>query len=177
MSSESSLFKKRLRLVIKWVLYALVLVLSYVLGQTPRLFELFDLRPVLVLPLAVCVAMFEHEFAGGIFAAVAGILWGCSADAVFGYYAILLLVAGVAAGLICSYGMSPTVVTALLLAAGTALFVGLMDFFFFYVLWDYSKLSVFLLRRMLPTVLLTTASVIPYYYTVRLIHRRLLPPK
>ncbi len=177
MSSESSLFKKRLRLVFKWTLYTVVLLLSYMLGQNPYLFSLWGLRPVLILPVAVCVAMFEHEFSGGVFAVVAGILWGCSADAVFGYYAILLLVVGVATGLICSYGMSPTLFTSLLLAGGFALLIGLLDFFFFYVLWDYSELWQFLISRMLPTVGLTTLSVVPYFYITRLIHKKLRPPK
>ncbi len=177
MSSESSLFKKNLRLIIKWTLYALVLILSYVLAQNPYLFSLWGLRPLLILPVAVSVAMFEHEFAGGLFAAAAGILWGCSADAVFGYYAILLLVVGVAAGLICSYGMSPTLLTSLLLTGGAALLIGLLDFFFFYVLWSYTELGRFFITRLLPTILLTTVSVIPYFYIVRFIHNKLRPPK
>ncbi len=177
MASESSLFKKNLRLCIKWVLYALVLILSYVLGQDPHLFSFGGLRPVLVLPVAVCVAMFEHEFSGGIFAAAAGILWGCSSDVTFGYYAIILLVIGVAAGLICSYGMKPGLFTALLLVAAAAVLVGLLDFLFFYMLWSYSELGRFFFTRLLPTIGLTTVSMIPYFYLVRLIHNKLRPPK
>ncbi len=177
MSSESSLFKKNLRLVFKWTLYTAVLLLSYTLGQNPYLFAVWGLRPVLIIPVAVCVAMFEHEFSGGVFAAVAGILWGCSSDAVFGYYAILLLVVGVTTGLICSYAMSPTLFTSLLLAGGFSLIIGLLDFFFFYVLWDYSELLQFLVTRILPTIGLTAISVVPYYYITRLIHNKLRPPK
>ncbi|MFA9380104.1 MAG: hypothetical protein ACERKO_03485 [Acetanaerobacterium sp.] len=177
MASDSSLYRKNLRLVIKWTLYTLVLVLSYIIGQDPHLFSLWGVRPVLIVPVAVCVAMFEHEFSGGVFAVVAGILWGCSSDAVFGYYAILLLVLGVAAGLICSYGLSPNLLTALLLAGGSSLILGLLDFFFFYVLWSYNGLMPFFLTRMLPTIALTALAVIPYYFIIRLIHARLRPPK
>ncbi len=177
MASDNSIFKKRLRLTIKWFLYTLVLVAAHVVGQNADLFEFSGVRPVLILPVAICVAMFEHEFPGGLFAAAAGILWGLSSDAVFGYYAILLLVLGVTAGLICSYVLRPTLLTSLLLCGLGSLFVALFDFFFFYVIWSYDGLMMFFTACMLPTVAITAVSVVPCFLVVRFISRKLQPPK
>ncbi len=177
MASDTSLLGRNFRTILKWVFYALLLLVAYILGQNHLLFGILGVRPVLILPLAISVAMFEHEFTGGIFAAAAGVLWGCSSDAVFGYYAIILLVLGVAAGLICSYGLSPNLLTSLLLSFGAAFITGLLDFFFFYVLWGYNGLGVFFFTSILPTIVFTAVTVVPFYYIVRHIHLKLQPPK
>lgn len=177
MASDTSVFRRNIRSILKWTIYALLLLAAYIAGQNPFVLNLFGVRPVLILPVAISVAMFEHEFTGGIFAAAAGILWGISSDTVFGYYAIVLLVLGAAAGLICSYGLSPNLLTALLLSFGASLITGLLDFFFQYVLWGYNGLGRFFLTSMLPTILITAFFILPIYYLVRLINGRLQLPK
>ncbi|SDN57472.1 hypothetical protein [Acetanaerobacterium elongatum] len=177
MASDTSVFRRNIRSILKWTIYALLLLAAYIAGQNPFVLNLFGVRPILILPVAISVAMFEHEFSGAIFAAAAGILWGISSDTVFGYYAIILLVLGAAAGLICSYGLSPNLLTALLLSFGASMITGLLDFFFLYVLWGYNGLSRFFLTSMLPTILVTAFFIIPFYYLVRLINGKLQLPK
>ena len=66
--------RKKLYHILKWSSYVLLIIIAYVLQTTTSLFVIFGVKPLLLAPLAVCIAMFEGEFAGAIFGAVAGLL-------------------------------------------------------------------------------------------------------
>ena len=177
MASESSKLKKNLRAVVKWFIYSLLLIILFVISQTPNVLSFFGVRAVLILPLTLLVAIFEGEFAGGIYAACAGMLWGCSADMVFGYYSIILLVLAVACALIAQYGLSVSLFSSLLLSAGSAVILFLLDFFFQYAIWGYSGLSALFVRSVLPTATVTILFTIPLYFVVKFVSTRLQEPK
>ena len=63
--------RKKLYHILKWSSYVLLIIIAYVLQTTTSLFVIFGVKPLLLVPLAVCIAMFEGEFAGAIFGAVA----------------------------------------------------------------------------------------------------------
>ena len=66
---------RRTKLMIaKYALYVLLMVILYVLQTDPNLFAIAGVKPVLVLPFAVCIAMFDSQLAGGLFGLLAGIL-------------------------------------------------------------------------------------------------------
>lgn len=59
---------RRTKLMIaKYALYVLLMVILYVLQTDPNLFAIAGVKPVLVLPFAVCIAMFDSQLAGGLF--------------------------------------------------------------------------------------------------------------
>ena len=59
--------RKKLYHILKWSSYVLLIIIAYVLQTTTSLFVIFGVKPLLLVPLAVCIAMFEGEFAGAIF--------------------------------------------------------------------------------------------------------------
>ena len=92
---------RRTKLMIaKYALYVLLMVILYVLQTDPNLFAIAGVKPVLVLPFAVCIAMFDSQLAGGLFGLLAGILCDTSSNVLFGFQSILYLLICTAVGLL-----------------------------------------------------------------------------
>ena len=68
----------------KMSIYGLTLLLLYILQTTPGFLTFWGIKPLLVLPLAVSIAMMEGELVGGLFGLAAGILCDTSGITIFG---------------------------------------------------------------------------------------------
>ena len=148
----------------KHLTYIVTMVLLYVLQTTPGLLEIFGSKPNFVIPAAACIAMLEGEFVGGLYGALAGLLCDHSGYAFFGFNAIILLVACVAAGLLVIYMLRPTIVNYILLLAGVLFVKGLLDYLLNYVMWGYSSVWMVLVYDILPGIIYTLAvSPLVYY--------------
>lgn len=152
---------------LKHSLYIFILCLSYVISTSPAL----SLRPVLVLPMVAALAIYEGEFAGGLYGALAGILLDYGAMTVFGINAMLLLVLGCAAGLSSLYLLRRSVLTALILTASMAFIEGLVSFFLLYGIWRLPGAYVLLWRRFLPVALITVLAAPVYHWGIGFIYR------
>lgn len=169
---DGSITRQRLSSAIKWLIYSGALFVLFIIQQTPHVLEFFGIKGVLVLSMAIVVAVFEGPFGGGIYGACAGVLWDCASDSFFGYYAILLMTLGVAAGLIASHRLKPGLITSVSLSAAGAFIIGFLDFFFYYAIWSYSGLWGFFATKILPAVFLTAVYSVGYFYLVRFVHRK-----
>ena len=67
----------------KYAAYSLVMLLLYVLQTDPNFFYIDYIKPVFVLPFAVCIAMFESQLVGGLFGLFAGVLCDASSSMLF----------------------------------------------------------------------------------------------
>ena len=136
----------------------------YVLQTTPRLFSILGIRPNLVIPAAVCIAVLEGAFVGGVYGALAGILCDLAGGALFGFSAIILMPACVAAGLLVTYLLRPGMINYVLLLAGVLLTRGLLDFLLNYVMWGYDDVWMVLIYGILPGIIYAVAvSPLVYY--------------
>ena len=70
------------RKVIKFFTCFVIVFASYIIQTTPGLFEFFGIKPILVLPACICIAVFEGEFAGGLFGFFAGLLCDSASETV-----------------------------------------------------------------------------------------------
>ena len=84
------------RVHLRWVFYALLLLLLYTMQTTPGLFGIAGVRPALVAPAALAIAIYENELAGAIYGAVAGLMWDLSAMRLSGFNGVILCVLCVA---------------------------------------------------------------------------------
>ncbi len=154
--------KLRIRIA-QQVVYVLLMVALYVLQTTPGFLEVAGTRPNLVVPAAICIAMLEGEFLGGLYGALAGVLCDLSGMAIFGFNGIILLVAGVVAGLAFIYLLRPCLSNFLLLTLGALCIRGLLDYFLNYYMWGYDQVWRVLAWEILPVVLYTTLlAPLPY---------------
>ena len=129
--------QKTLRLFLwKNFIYTLLILLAYLLQETPALFPV-ALRPVLVISMVTAIAMNEGEFSGGLFGLFGGLLCDPAVFHIFGAASIFFLVLGCGCGLLIIYLIQPTVRSAFLLSGSFALIYGLAAHYLIYGMWGY----------------------------------------
>ena len=136
----------------KYFSYIIFIILLFVLQTTPGFLTVLEIKPNFVIPAAVCIAMREGEFLGGLYGAFVGILCDLGGFNLFGLNAILLLSAGVACGLLTIYLLRPGLFNFLLLLAAVLLARGLLDYLLNFLMWGYENVWMVLAYRILPGI-------------------------
>lgn len=153
--------------VLKYALMVLLLWALYILQTTPRLFSIYGVKPILVVPAAVCMAMFDGEMVGGIMGGLAGLLCDLGSFTIFGFNGIIVLACCATIGLLTIYLTQLRLMNALLLGFGTLLIRGVLEYFFYFQIWNLDGRSQVFLASTLPTVLYSAITIIPLYFLVR----------
>ncbi|MDR2656045.1 MAG: hypothetical protein LBC56_08305 [Oscillospiraceae bacterium] len=174
---KNSLTKRRLIAVLKWLVYSIIMILSYVLMVTPGFLTGGYSRPMLLIPLTVCISMFEGEFAGGLFAAAAGIFWDTGSDAFMGFHALILFVCCIGCGLLIQLLLKKRMLSAFLLCAAVSVIYSGLYFFFYFGIWPHSGavLARLFLWDFVPIIIYTFLCTPLYFYLVRFIYRKIRP--
>lgn len=149
--------QEKLMPILKWVLYSVLLLLFYALQTTPGLFQIFGAKPVLILSLAVCVSMYEGVMSSAMFSMVAGLLWDISSDKLFGFNGLIFLCCGLMISLLCIYFLHTKLWNSLLFCGVTLLLQGLLDYAFYYAMWNLDHSYLILTRTILPNAAYTLA--------------------
>lgn len=131
--------KRKLLIRSRYLVYGAVFVFLYVLQCMPGFLEIGGVRPILLIPAAVTLAMFEGEFVGGLYGALAGLLCGLSSPMVFGFDGLLLLCLCVVSGLLVIYLLRRTLMTAYLLVGVSVTSRCCPAYFFSYAIWGYEN--------------------------------------
>lgn len=155
----------------KYTTYILIFIILYVAQSTPGLFSVLGIRPILLIPAAVTLAMYEGGFTGGLFGALAGMLCDLGAFSFYGLHSIVLLCCAAAAGLLVVYLMRCTLRVAMLLTAGAAALHCLLRFYFDYGLWGYEGISEIFWEQFVPTAIYTAAAAPLFFYLFRRLDR------
>lgn len=159
--------------VIKWVLYAVLLYLVFGLQTTVTIHAVFDIRPVLLVAFVTALSMQEREVFALVFGLAAGFMWDFSAGTTPGFNAMILMVCCVVISLATMYYMGNNFLNAMLFCGITMLLQGLMDYFFYYVIWGYESHYLILVRYILPTVLYTVLVTPLFFFLLRWLHNKL----
>lgn len=157
--------------ILKWVVLSLFMLLLFTLQSTPSFLEILGVKPVLLLPLAISIAMFEGEWAGGFAAMACGLLWDVSGESPFGAYGILCLALGVATGLLLRFLLRNEWFNCLALVFVSSFIVLSMEFLFAYAIQGYEEYGRVFLTKHLPMIAYTTAISPAVYYIVKTIER------
>lgn len=164
---RNNLAKRRIYSILKWVLYAAVLCFSYAFMMTPGLFELGNTRPLIVLPMVICVGVFEGELRGGIFAIFAGILWSSGVTVFWGFHPLVLYICVVFCGVVTSVYLQENLPSTMLLAGVAIAAYLLASFFVNYAIWNYGNAGEIFKRSYIPTFFFTWAVTPIYYFIVK----------
>ncbi|WRS28768.1 hypothetical protein U6B65_06490 [Oscillospiraceae bacterium MB08-C2-2] len=157
---------------LKYITYGVMLILLYVLQSVPHLFEIRGVKPIWVIPAAIIVAMFEGEFVGGIFGALAGLFCDMGGFSLFGFRAVLTLLCCVSAGMLVIYLLHCNLTNALGFAAVALILEGSLDYLFTYSIWGYESSWMVLTGKILPTAVYSLAVVPLLFWLIRAIFRR-----
>ena len=163
--------------VIVWLVYALSTLLLLVVQTAPRFFPAIGgARPMPLLTFVICVAVLGGARTGVTVGVIAGVLWGVFSSRLFGFDALLLMLLGLAAGLLVEWLLRANFYTALLLCAGGILLYVLFDWLFFYVIFQRAQPFAILFKVLLPSGLYTVL-LTPIVYAFSLLIARFVRRK
>lgn len=162
--------KQVIKSVIRWVLYALLLVLGFVLQST---LPIYNWQPFFVIAIACAVSFYEGELSGCIFAAFAGFMQDLATGGLFGFTSIWLVPCCMFVTLLVVNLIHRNVINYLWMTAATLVITQLMELLFKHILWRNPDLDIIILQYMLPSVIVTIPSSALIYLVVKFLNKKL----
>ena len=163
------------RKITKFFVYALIVFGAYIIQTTPGLFDFFGIDPLLVLPACLCIAVFDGEFAGGLFGFFFGLFCDSGSETVFGFNALIFLVLCALAGLLTIYVFRRSTMNIMLLCLGAIFIRSALEYFFGFILYGYENLVPFFYTEIGPEIVLTSLFSLPFCVLFRFLHSRFEP--
>lgn len=143
----------------------------YIIQTTPGLLSIWGIKPLLVLPAAICVAILEDELQGGILGAFAGLLCDTTSFTSFGYNAIMFLILCITAAFLVMFAIQPGLASTVSVCAGALLIRNVVEHFFFYFIWGYEGTGSLYITRIIPNVIWSCIWVPPIYWLIKRIKK------
>ncbi len=159
---------------LSWVVYGLFTLCVLVMQTAPRFFPtIAHARPVPLVLLVVCVAVFEGARIGAGIGLLAGLLWDIYSFRLFGFDALILMALAVAVGLLVQWLLRANFFSAMLLCAGGILVQALLEWLFCYAIFQREETWTILLQVYLPNCLYTLLLAPLMYWLVLVLARSL----
>ncbi len=166
---EMSRSEKRYRAA-KWLIYTLLLLMCTVIMRSG---VFGNWQPVLLIPLAVAVSMYEDELSSCIFALFCGYMTDIGFGFLFGFSAVWLMAVCVLSSLLVRNLIRVNLINFCIISAAAVMLEFSMDYFFNVFLWNIPKGEIILMRSILPTAIATMIVSPALYFLTRLVVRRL----
>ena len=163
------------RKMFKYFSYFLFIFLLFVLQSVPGLLDFCSVRPVLVLPACICIAIYEGELPGGILGFFAGILCDCASETIFGFNAFFYLVLCVTASLVMIYLLRRSTLNIMLISLAAVLFRSFMEYFFKFQIYGYENSAVVFFQSIGPQIAYSAIFALPFCLIVRYAHEKFEP--
>ena len=168
----TKLFRRK---VLKFLVYALIVFAAYIIQTTPGLIEFLGVKPILVLPACICIAVFEGEFAGGLFGFFFGLFCDSTSETVFGFNALIYLVFCVLAGLLTIYVFRRSTMNVMLLCLGALFLRSGLEFFFTFMLYGYENLDAYFYTQIAPQIVFSAIFSFPFCELFRWLNKKFEP--
>lgn len=125
-------FKENKEEIKRRAVFALLIIITAVLQNTNGLFPRIAGAPaMLLIPLTVCIAMFENDVGGMLFGLAAGVVWDFYSSHAAGFYGIILVTAGYACAYLIARYMRNNFVTATVYSFVTSFVCATLHFLIF----------------------------------------------
>ncbi len=170
--SKARTRRARLRGFLRWLCYSLLLLLFYLWEVAPLI---RGWCPLLIIPLATAVAMFEGEFAAGIFGVVCGLMLDIASGTLIGFSSMWLLVICPTISLLGQFWLKTSWLTHLVMNTITVVFICSMDFLFLHWVWERESSGISFVHSLLPAYLWAIILSLPVYFLVRFISGKFRP--
>lgn len=164
--------KEKRNTVIRWILYILLTVISYIYMTTAPQKLLMLRTPLFVIPIAMCVAMFEEPFDSAIMGCAAGLLLDTAQGTLIGLSGIILLWCCLGTSLLFHFFMRRHIINIIALNAAAVFAQGIIHYFFYYAIWEYDSAGKIFSHEFLPVMIGTIIAVIPFFFIIRFLSRR-----
>lgn len=158
-----------LRVFMRWFLYAAVLLLFY-LWETNPLIKGFC--PLLIIPLATAVAMYEGELAAAVFGVSCGLMLDMASGTILGFSSLWLLGMCPVVSLLSQLCVKINAASHFVVNFAVTLVMGFLDFLFIHWVWEGGQSHIAFVHEVLPAYLGSVIGAVPVYFIVKLISRR-----
>ena len=145
--------------ILQWILFLIIISICY-LAETSGSY----LKPLLLLPLALCIASHTGELQAMAVGAVCGLLLDLACGKLLGFNAFLLVIGCVLVSLLYRYFLRQKLINMLLLTAVCALIQGGLDYVLYYALWGYEDVFLIWQKIIFPSCLMTIVSSVFFYF-------------
>ncbi len=144
--------------MVQWIIFGLLIVGVFLLATSGSF-----LKPMLLLPLALCISSHTGEIQATAVGMICGMLMDITCGKLLGYNAIWMVVSCVTVSLLYTYILRQKLVNILILTAVCVVVQGYLDYLFYYAIWGYEDVSLIYTRTILPSNVFTLASVLLFY--------------
>lgn len=135
--------------------------------------KISNANPMLPLALLVAVAMFASEMTASISGLIVGIFIDSNASTPQGFHAVLFLLLGLFVSLTVRHLFNNNVFSSLALCAICGLLYFVTRWLFCYVSSSLTENLIYLMQIAFPSVVYTTAFIIPFYYLEKFLYNKL----
>ncbi len=165
--------REKIRSFVRWALYSAVLLIFYLMETNPLI---RGFCPLLIIPLATAVAMFEGDLAAGIFGAVCGLMLDmANGVTILGFSALWLLCLCPTISLLSRFWMRVSPLSHFVMNMAASIIMAFMDMIFLHWVWERSQSVISLRSAVLPSYGGAILFSIPIFWLVRLISRKMSP--
>lgn len=150
----------------RYFAYSLEILVLFLLQQTPNLIpSLWGIKPTLLIPVALSIALFEKEVAAMGFGVACGLLIDFGRGGVIGFHAILLAICCYTISALVTNLFKTNLLTAVLMGLASIVLIFFFQWIFFYVFPNYGQAGYALIRHYLPRMAYTAVILpITYYF-------------
>lgn len=154
---------------LRYVAYAIEVILFYVLSGTPGFLpEILGVKPLLLLPVAIMISVFENETPAMIFGFICGALCDTGFDTRIGFYTIALTLLCFGFGFAARNYFVTNFVNAMVIGSVTITVLLVLHFLIFYTGADMPDAGGHFVRHYLIKILYTLLFLPPLYWFNRL---------
>ncbi|MCX7658686.1 MAG: rod shape-determining protein MreD [Oscillospiraceae bacterium] len=144
----------KVRVFLKRSTYILIAAVLYVFMTTSAK---TPVKPLLLIPFAVCVSMNESEFASSMWGLFCGFLLDSACGKVFGYNAFVIMVLCMFSSLLFLYLIRRNFFGFFIISAAAIFLHAVLDYFFYYAIWGYENVGLLFWDTYIPQMLWTLA--------------------
>lgn len=161
---------------IRYFAYTIEILVFFMVQETPGLIPvLFGARPLLLIPVALSISMFESTMASMGFGVLCGLLLDFGAGGVLGFYGLFLSVVCYFISLIAANLIQTNFLTAMIISVIVCGALILFQWVFFYLLFEYEYAGYALAAHFIPRLCYTVAAMPIIYYFNRALAIQIQP--
>ncbi|MBP9988358.1 MAG: hypothetical protein KBT46_02550 [Ruminococcus sp.] len=159
--------------IIRRVWLTVIMIITFSLQSTDGLFPApFGIHAMLLVPLTVCIAMFEREFSGVFFGLFAGLMLDAfNAQTVF-FHSMCFTVIGFTTGSLITHLMRNNLTCATILTTFFTFIYNLLNFLIFFAFNGIEKPFLFYLKYFFISVIYTAVFTPVFYILVRFVNKK-----
>lgn len=160
----------RIKTFFRWLIYYFLILVSFIFMTSGTW-----LKPVLLVPLALCIAV-DNDLMGSAFTgAFCGLLTDIACGRLFGYNAVILTVFCVGVSLMFELYLRHRFINYFVITAVAAFLQCWLDYKFYYQIWDYEDVGRLFTGVTLHVWVYTVIASVVIYLIISLINHFLMP--